>query len=305
MNRKFQLLTAAMWLTLPLFALRNWRVWDRLPARMASHFDASGHANGWMSRETSLTFSLAFMAFMLTVFSVVLWAAQRKTSVGTFSWTLLAFFYLQIGSISLLLNQVLNFNLDGTPLNPMSLFITTPISILVLLVVYLGSHRGQATHPGSLVAEEVHAGKALSLIALLPMAALFWGMGTLALSPARIPLGIVSLLALVACIMAWSGFHYRFTSSGVEIRTLGFRLRTIPVEQIREYAADSWSVARGYGIRGLGNKRAYVWGSHGVRIRTTDGEVFLGHSDPERIIRDLDAIRNMPHEKSFERQAAL
>ena len=105
--------------------------------------------------------------------------------------------------------------------------------------------------------------------------------------------------------MAWSGFHYLFTSAGVEIRTLGFRLRTIPVDQIKDYATDSWSIARGYGIRGFGNRRAYVWGNHGVRIHTSDGEVFLGHSDPPRIIRDLDAIRNMPHEKTFERHAGL
>jgi hypothetical protein len=99
MNRKFQLLITATWLALPLLALRYWQAWDHLPARMASHFDAAGHTNGWMSREASLIFGLGFMAFMLTVFSVVLLAAHRKSSVGTFSWWLLAFFYLQIGLI--------------------------------------------------------------------------------------------------------------------------------------------------------------------------------------------------------------
>jgi hypothetical protein len=305
MNRKFQLATAAMWLALPLFALRTYQVWDHLPTRMASHFDAAGHANGWMSREVSLTFSLGFLAFMLVIFSIVLWAAHRKSSAGSFSWTLLAFFYLQIGLIYLLLNQVLIFNLDGTPVNPMPLIVVTAISILVLLVVYLGSHRGEPMPSGALVAEEVHAGRALTLVALLPLLALFWGLNTPALSAARIPLGIVSLLALSACVMAWSGFHYLFTSAGVEIRTLGFRLRTIPVDQIKDYAKDSWSIAGGYGIRGIGNRRAYVWGNQGVRIHTNDGEVFLGHSDPARIIRDLDAIKNMPHQTSFERQPGL
>jgi hypothetical protein len=305
MNRKFQLAIATMWLALPLFALRNWQVWARLPIRMATHFDAAGHANGWMSRETSLTFSLGFMAFMLAIFSIVLFAAHRKSSVGTFSWALLVFFYLQIGLIYLLLSQVLNYNLDGTPVNPMTLIVVTAISILALLVVYLGSHRGGPIPSGALVAEEAHSGKALSLIALVPLLALFWGLNTPALSAARIPLGLVSLLALAACVMAWSGFHYLFTSSGVEIRTLGFRLRTIPVDQIKEYAPDSWSIAGGYGIRGVGDHRAYVWGNQGVRIQTTDGEVFLGHGDPARIIRDLDAIKKMPHQKSFERQAGL
>jgi hypothetical protein len=301
MNRKFQLATIAMWLALPLVALRNWQVWGRLPIRMASHFDAAGRANGWMFREASLTFSLGFMAFMLAVFSIVLWASHRKSSVGTFSWVLLAFFYLQLGLIYLLLNQVLTFNLDGTPVNPMPLVVVTAISILGLLVIYLGTHRGQAMTPGALVAEEVHAGKVLGLIALLPLLTLFWGLNTSALSAARVPLGLVSLIALAACVMAWTGFRYLFSSAGVEIRTFGFRLRTIPVGEIKQYETDRWSISGGYGIRGVGNRRAYVWGNRGVRIKTTDGEVFLGHSDPACIIRDLDAIKNMPHEKSFDR----
>lgn len=153
--------------------------------------------------------------------------------------------------------------------------------------------------PGALVAEEVHAGKALGLIALPPLGVLLWSLSAPALSAARIPLGLVSILALAVWVMAWSGFRYRFTSSGVEIRTLGFHLRTIPVDQIKDYAADRWSLAGGYGIRGRGDRRAYVWGNQGVRIKTTVGEVFLGHNDPARIIRDLDAIKKMPHEKEF------
>jgi hypothetical protein len=94
----------------------------------------------------------------------------------------------------------------------------------------------------------------------------------------------------VIAVHVWTGFQYFFSSAGVEIRTLGFRLRSIPVEDIRQYAAESWNPVRGYGIRGIGNRRAYVWCNQGVRIQTTDGEVFLGHSEPNRIVRDLDSI---------------
>ena len=58
------------------------------------------------------------------------------------------------------------------------------------------------------------------------------------------------------------------------MRTLGFTLRTIPKLQIVSYAMESWSLPRGYGIRGIGNTRAYVWGNKVVHIRTTDGEVY-------------------------------
>jgi hypothetical protein len=71
---------------------------------------------------------------------------------------------------------------------------------------------------------------------------------------------------------------------------LGFRLRSIPRADIKEYAVESWNPLRGYGIRGIGNRRAYVWCNQGVRIQTNDGEVFLGHREPERIVRDLDSI---------------
>src|SRR5208282_1855504 len=137
MNRNFKILIAGMWLALPLFALRNWQVWDRLPARMATHFNAAGQANGWMSRETNLEYSLGFLAFMLAVFSVVLWASHRKISVGTFSWALLAFFYLQVGLIYLLLDSILAYNIYGAPINPVPLIIATPISVLILLAIYL------------------------------------------------------------------------------------------------------------------------------------------------------------------------
>jgi hypothetical protein len=49
-------------------------------------------------------------------------------------------------------------------------------------------------------------------------------------------------------------------------------------------------MAGGYGIRGIGARRAYVWTNQGVRIKTGNGEVFLGHKEPERIVRDLDLI---------------
>jgi len=111
----------------------------------------------------------------------------------------------------------------------------------------------------------------------------------------RIASTLVGLLFAVIAIHIWTGFHYLFTGAGVEIRTLGFRLRSIPRVDIRQYAVESWSPLRGYGIRGIGNRRAYVWCNQGVRIQTTEGEVFLGHNQPERIVHDLDAMKQFAH----------
>jgi hypothetical protein len=81
-----------------------------------------------------------------------------------------------------------------------------------------------------------------------------------------------------------------FSSAGVDIRTLGFRLRSIAASDIQSYAEESWPFIGGRGIRGLGNQRAYVWCNKGVRIQTSTGYVFLGHNEPKRIIRDLDRV---------------
>ena len=75
------------------------------------------------------------------------------------------------------------------------------------------------------------------------------------------------------------------------ISTLGFRLRSIPLQNIRAYAVAPWSPLGGYGIRGIGERRAYVWGNTGVRMMLSDGEVFLGHREPEKIMNDLNLIR--------------
>ena len=48
-------------------------------------------------------------------------------------------------------------------------------------------------------------------------------------------------------------------------------------------------------MRGIGNTRAYVWGNHVVHITTLEGEVYLGHNDPARLLRDLDMMKQFVH----------
>jgi len=104
-----------------------------------------------------------------------------------------------------------------------------------------------------------------------------------------------SLPQAACAAMARSGLPYRFSPAGLEIYTLGLRLRSIPLVQIRDYTVEGWSPIRGYGIRGVGGCRAYVWGNRVVHIKTDDGDVFLGHSEPERIVHDLDVIKQFAH----------
>ena len=71
--------------------------------------------------------------------------------------------------------------------------------------------------------------------------------------------------------MAWSGFQYRFLRDGVEIRMLGFRLRSIPKQSIVSYSIEPWAFIRGYGIRGIGKHaglRVVQQGGAYHRLRT-------------------------------------
>jgi hypothetical protein len=140
------------------------------------------------------------------------------------------------------------------------------------------------------LAEEKHTGRLWSVMILAAMLGPAISVAFVPTAPARFALGVVVVIGIGALLMAWCGFQYRFLQGGVEIRTMGFRLRSIPRQAILSYSIEPWSFIRGYGIRGVGGRRAYVWGNKVIHITTTNGEIFLGHSDPERIVRDLDLV---------------
>jgi uncharacterized protein DUF1648 len=143
------------------------------------------------------------------------------------------------------------------------------------------------------IAVETHSSPLWGLIILLAVVGPAVSVALVPSAPARVALAAVAVIGLSALAMAWGGFQYRFLRHGVEIRTLGYRLRTIPKQAIVSYSIEPWTRLRGYGIRGIGNTRAYVWGNQVVHIKTINGDVFLGHSDPERIIRDLDGMTGL------------
>jgi hypothetical protein len=296
MNRKsFAILTALMWLALPLTALRYAQVWDQLPVRMATHFNASGQPNGWMPRETSLYFALGLTAFLLVIFtglSIVI--LRQKPTPDKSSFALLAFLYAILGFVFYVNNGILEHNLTGNPMPVAPLFLSVPLAIVLFAVIYLRGQRGPALPEGQVLAEETH-GSSLFAGAFLLFAVLqFWISASIA-TRARAGVGLLGVVFLLIAALAWRGFRYRFTSTGLEVSTLGFRLRSIPQSQIAKYRPEKWRALRGYGIRGVGNTRAYVWGSDVVHITTLEGEVFLGTNDPARLVRDLDQMKQYAH----------
>jgi uncharacterized protein DUF1648 len=289
-SKLYRALTAMLWLALPLTALQYWSVWDQLPGRMATHFGAAGQPNGWMTRETSLIFAMVVTTLLLAALT---WALIRVRKPDLLAWSLLAMLYVVMGALFSINIAVLNYNLYGRPLNIVPALAVVFIAAIALTAVALVSKRGVELprHADVVKAEEVHGSLLwasvftvltlveVGVIAVIPLGGLRWVMA------------LPALLLLAAAALAWSGFHYRFTGHGVEISTLGFRLRSIPLENIKAYAVAPWNPMGGYGIRGIGERRAYVWGNTGVRLMLSDGEVFLGHGEPERIMQDLNLIR--------------
>jgi len=290
----YKALTGLMWLAPMWIALRYWRLWDRLPLRMATHFNAAGRANGWMPREESLYYTLGFLGFLLVVFSAVLYLVQRKYELTKLSWALVAFLNIEIWTVAYTLNAGLNYNV-GVPFSITPFLVVTPVGALVIVALAVMEKRGTAFSTSEVLAEEVQAGKTWGLVFLVPALVVIVAAVLLPNAVLRVTLALTAILMAGAFAMAWDGFHYLFTRHGVEIRTLGFRLKSIPLMQIKNYAIANWNPLRGYGIRGIGNHKAYVWGKTGVRVEMYDGEIFLGHGDPQRIVHDLNVIKRYQH----------
>src|SRR5437660_10087096 len=140
------------------------------------------------------------------------------------------------------------------------------------------------------LAEETHSGRAWSLIILLALIGPLIGVALVPSTAGHWAVALVGVIAIGTFAVSWSGFQYRFLRHGVEIRMLGFRLRSIPKQSIVSYAIEPWAFSRGYGIRGIGTSRAYVWCNKVVHIKTSNGEILLGHNDQQRIVRGLDMV---------------
>ena len=290
MNRRMQAVTWLMWLVLPLTACRYWWAWDRLPARMATHFNASGQPNGWMTREAALEFGVGMTVLFLVVFTVISYVLQKQKASDAGSWALLGLFGLVVGVIYQGNSSIIDYNLSGRPISIITPFAFIPV-VVVLLVIFLGAKRGRALPEAALIAEEKHASLLMGFILLIVLVGALAALANAPRPGARWVAIPVGLLCAACTAFAWSGFQYRFSPHGVEIRTLGFRLRSIPAAEIQDYSIEDWNLLRGYGIRGIGNCRAYVWGNKVVHIRTTQGDVYMSHDEPERIMRDLDMIQ--------------
>lgn len=301
------------WLAwLPMFGLaalglRFLVVWDRLPVRMMSHFDAAGNPNGWMGRSEFATTAFVLLTPIFALLAVISGQiARRKPFVG---WFFLALNWVCAAVTLTVFWSALDANLKDTRLSVLPVWILA--AILLPLAIAIGidwrwwlskrrkaalkEHRG----PVQVTAEETHGSPRFAFVfAAIAVATIVLFAATTPHRaqpvPVRIALPLVSLVLLFTAFCAWRGFVYRFTNAGIDVAAAGFRLRRIPLSQIKECRAEEVHPLTdfgGWGIKGFGSDTAYIWGGHtALHIKTDTGDVYLGHKNPERLVRDLESI---------------
>src|SRR5450755_3616617 len=136
MRRIFQFGMVLLWLALPLTTIQYTQVWNQLPARVATHFDAANQANGWMSRVEAVNFAVGFTAVLLTIFTVILLYMDRHR-VDVFSWAMLGFCALVLGILVEVNRSIVNYNLYGTSLSFGVPLIAVPIAAILLIAIYV------------------------------------------------------------------------------------------------------------------------------------------------------------------------
>ena len=100
-----------MWLMLPTVAWMYWHAWDRLPARMAVHFNANWQPNGYTTREGAMHLGLAILLVMLVLFTVATLAIDTLKSAAF--WPALAISYVVLGFCWYGNYSIVKFNLQS------------------------------------------------------------------------------------------------------------------------------------------------------------------------------------------------
>lgn len=303
------------WLILPAMLWRYWQLQDLLPERIAVHFNANNVPNGWSDRGDFVVGFVGMTVGMLALFTILSLLPKRTSGVAG---VMLFVQYAVAALMCMAFIGVLEFN----ALNRVDLLRTagriammTPVAVIAVVLITIVragrgiaqtysntvSQSGAATpvakpSQGRLLAEESQrAPLAALLFAILAGVFLIIAL-KLPPSPIWLRILLYSVTALMFWVItqAWGGFRYRITSTGLEVRTGGIRVYSIAKANIQEYRIaqiDPLGDFGGWGIRMLPGKRAFIWHGHeAVRIRTPQRTVYLGHDQPERLVKDLDVM---------------
>ena len=279
MNRKFfRLRSWLMWLRCRITALRFGLVGIVCPLAWPRTSSTLGRPNGWMTREMSLVYTaLGVYRFMRGGLRYcVIRRPQDPDSRMQFPGRCWVSFICVIGVCLRRESRRSGFNLRlHYPWNQIVSVVHLAIALIAWsAVVHRVKIAATICQSWMSMAEEVsrlaRAGVFCSSLSLL---AQIWG-------PHRHPdsAGPPRVDACGLCCSAVVAIHMGLASIiSSRVRASRFALWVsacgpFHAMKLSNTQVESWNPLRGYGIRGIGDRRAYVWGNQGVRIKTTEAK---------------------------------
>lgn len=106
-DRTRSLLVLLPWLSVPALAAGFAATWQRLPPRLAVHFDGGGAPNGWMSRWQFAAFTVVILVFVLANFTLKLFSGREAEKFNV----RLLFYYAGTALVLGAFGAVLKYNL--------------------------------------------------------------------------------------------------------------------------------------------------------------------------------------------------
>ncbi|HEY3929379.1 MAG TPA: DUF1648 domain-containing protein [Candidatus Koribacter sp.] len=296
-SRNWKIAMAVPWLGFAAMLLDISRSYGQLPARIAAHFNAAGVANGWMPKHQLFTEVCLISFGLLCLFTFLL---SRVTHVGGIGWLVMVAEYFAMGTLLMVTHGMMQIGLGETqtldfPIGKWASFMAGVLVAGEIFHVFALRRDVDVDH-GQFVALERHgSNRAAAGLAGVAVAMLGLPLALDVSGPGRMIPAVVGFVTLICAIWAYTGFVYRLSTNGLEIRMLGVPIRFVSAAQIASVnarACDALKDFGGWGIRGIGNMRAYVWGGDRcVHIHTHAGEdIYLGSSDAQQLARELESL---------------
>jgi hypothetical protein len=271
--------------------------YPQLPAVIASHFSAAGVANGWAPKAQFFTEITPIVVGFLAIFTFL---TSRFPQISGLGWLVMVIEYWGSGLFVMLTHATLMYNLGRARTLNVSITTWSLIMFGALVVGEVGRIRAirkQANaEQGSVVAEYRHGSQGVGAVfGAIGLASILLPVALHATGPGLAVPVMVGVVILACAVWAYSGFGYRLTTAGLEIRMFGVPIRFIPRDDIAFVQAQSCNPLTdfgGWGIRGIGQMRAYIWGgSRCVQIRTHSGDkIYLGIADADRLAREIESL---------------
>lgn len=296
-SRNWRIAMWVPWLALVIMLADIAMNYAELPSRIASHFNAVGVANGWAPKEQFFTLIVPLSAGFLAMFTFL---ASRFPQISGLGWLVMVAEYWGAGVFVGLTHATIRYNLGEAKTLEFPFLTWSLIMLGALVIGEVGRIRvvgRQADdRQGTVVAQYRHAGNGIAVV-FAGLGAAAVGLPT-ALGAAGLAVTIpaVTGVLLIGCaVWAYSGFVYRVTTAGLEIRMLGMPIRFIPAQDILSVQAQECSPLAdfgGWGIRGTSDMRAYIWGGNRcVQIRTNDGErIYLGIDAAHQMAQQIESL---------------